>query len=547
MSNNEQSQQWGTKIGVVLAVAGSAVGLGNFLRFPGQAAQNGGGAFMVPYFIALLLLGIPIGWAEWTMGRWGGKRGFHSAPFILGAVGRSRIFRYLGILGILIPLCVSFYYTYIEAWCLGYALKYITGQMSLGATITEQKEAAGSIFGSMVGIESNGIGAGGTFLPFILWCIVFAINITLVYRGISGGVEKFCQLAMPTMAVCAVIVLVRVLTLGTPDPAFPDQNVINGLGFMWDPKWEDLTKGNTWLAAAGQIFFSLSVGFGVILNYSSYMKKDSDVVLSGVTAAATNEVFEVSFGGLITVTSAFIFLGATGLTGAVLSSGFALGFNALPVVFAQMGTLGTVIGFFWFFMLFLAAITSSISMYQPTLAFLEECLGKGRAVATGILVVMCMVGSFMVMYFSKDLAFLSTVDEWVGTLGIYILAMIQLLLFSYVFGVGPGVAEAHLGAKLRIPEFYKQIIRFVSPVFLLVVFGYWAVDALPGWLEHVRESNLRQYALGMVVMYIAILAGFVQIGEERLARRGIPIDGIDEPGPSTDSGPAGLSDPDEIL
>src|SRR5688500_20181593 len=100
----EKQQEWGTRVGVILAVAGSAVGLGNFLRFPGQAAANGGGAFMIPYFTALLFLGIPIGWAEWTMGRYGGRKGFHSSPSIFGVIGRGKVFRYLGIIGVLIPL-----------------------------------------------------------------------------------------------------------------------------------------------------------------------------------------------------------------------------------------------------------------------------------------------------------------------------------------------------------------------------------------------------------------------------------------------------------
>src|SRR3970282_2979617 len=104
----EHKQEWGTKLGVILAVAGSAVGLGNFLRFPGQAAANGGGAFLIPYFTALLLLGIPIGWAEWAMGRYGGKKGFHSAPGIMGLMARGSGGRYLGVIGVLIPLGVSF-------------------------------------------------------------------------------------------------------------------------------------------------------------------------------------------------------------------------------------------------------------------------------------------------------------------------------------------------------------------------------------------------------------------------------------------------------
>lgn len=562
--NQGQSQQWGSKIGVILAVAGSAVGLGNFLRFPGQAAANGGGAFMVPYFIALLLVGIPIGWAEWTMGRYGGKRGFHSAPFILGAVGKSRIFRYIGVLGVLIPMAVSFYYTYIEAWCLDYAIMYLTGDMNLTGDIPAQTEAAGKIFGETVGIGSNGIHAGGNLRTFILWGVVFAINITLVFRGISGGIEKFCQIAMPTMAICAIIVLVRVLTLGTPNPDFPDQNVLNGLGFMWNPDFAALAKSQTWIAAAGQIFFSLSVGFGVIINYASYMKKESDVVLSGVTAAATNEVFEVSFGGMITLTSAFIFLGANQAI-AVAGSTFGLGFNVFPVVFAQMGALGRVIGAVWFFMLFLAAITSSISMYQPALAFFEESLGRGRAFGTGILVTFCLVGSFMTMYFSKDLVFLDTVDSWVGTLGIYVLAMIQLCIFSYIFGVSRGLDEAHEGAQMRIPGFYKPVLAVISPLFLLVLFAkfvydnilvFTTVDGVPNeanWLvklginvqgpitpEMAQHFFAAKLAIGLVLACIAILCVIVNIGEKRLTERGIGLEGIDEEGPSSDSGPAGL-------
>ena len=537
--NQGQSQQWGSKVGVILAVAGSAVGLGNFLRFPGQAAQNGGGAFMVPYFIALLLVGIPIGWAEWTMGRYGGKRGFHSAPFIMGAVGKSRIFRYIGVLGVLIPMAVSFYYTFIEAWCLDYALMYVMGDINLVGAIPEQTAAAETIFNLTVGTEENGLSSGGSYRTFILWAIVFVINISLVFRGISGGIEKFCQIAMPTMAVCAVVVLIRVLTLGTPDPAFPEQNVMGGLGFMWNPDFKALANPQTWIAAAGQIFFSLSVGFGVIINYASYMKKDSDVVLSGVTAAATNEVFEVSFGGMITLTSAFIFLGANQAI-AVAGSTFGLGFNVFPVVFAQMGGLGKVIGAVWFFMLFLAAITSSISMYQPALAFFEESLGKGRAFGTGILVIFCVIGSFMTMYFSKDLVFLDTVDSWVGTLGIYVLAMIQLCVFSYIFGVQRGLDEAHEGAKMRIPGFYKPVLAFVSPVFLLGLFLVFSVNNLPKWIANVANEPSAQLAIGLVVACIIALCVMVNVGERRLEERGIGLEGIDETGPSSDSGPAGL-------
>src|SRR3990170_7863943 len=144
----QKQQEWGTRFGVILAVAGSAVGLGNFLRFPGQAAANGGGAFMIPYFCALLFLGIPVGWAEWTMGRYGGRKGLHSAPAILGVFGKGRTARYLGVIGVLIPLAVSFYYTFIESWCLGYFWHYLTGGVGVeqGASVADQTAAAAKFY-----------------------------------------------------------------------------------------------------------------------------------------------------------------------------------------------------------------------------------------------------------------------------------------------------------------------------------------------------------------------------------------------------------------
>jgi NSS family neurotransmitter:Na+ symporter len=134
----EKQQEWGTRVGVILAVAGSAVGLGNFLRFPGQAAANGGGAFMIPYFAALLFLGIPIGWAEWTMGKYGGRKGFHSSPGVMGVIGKGAPARYLGVIGVLIPLAVSYYYTYIEAWCLGYTWHYLMAMVGAGDGIVDR-------------------------------------------------------------------------------------------------------------------------------------------------------------------------------------------------------------------------------------------------------------------------------------------------------------------------------------------------------------------------------------------------------------------------
>ncbi|MFN6109213.1 MAG: sodium-dependent transporter [Planctomycetota bacterium] len=522
MSNQ---QHWGTRLGVILAVAGSAVGLGNFLRFPGQAAANGGGAFLIPYFIALLLLGIPIGWAEWTMARYGGRKGLHSGPAIMGVAGKGSFGRYIGILSVLIPLAVSFYYTFIEAWCLGYAWHYLMGGIGLDpAQPATHAATAKTFFENYTGLNENGDIFGPSIETLYFWLITVAVNIFLVYRGLSGGIEKFCSLAMPAMAVCAFIVLIRVLTLGTPDPLKPDQNVLTGLGYMWNPNFSELLDPQTWLAAAGQIFFSLSVGFGVILNYASYLRKKDDIALSGLTAAATNEFFEVGFGGIITLTASVVFLGVSGTIAAVSGGTFGLGFQTLPVVFAQMGPAGNFIGFVWFFMLFLAAITSSISMYQPTLAFFEESLGISRKRGTTFLVTIAMIGSFLVMYYSKGLEFLSTIDDWVGTLLIFVLAGVQIFFFSWIFGLERGWEELHAGSRIRLPSFFKIVLKWIAPIYLLIIFIAFCYQNLPKWIGNVSNSPTQQGALLLIGVVALILIGCVYIGERRWRAEGLDID-----------------------
>jgi len=535
----EQKQQWGSRVGVILAVSGSAVGLGNFLRFPGNAAQNGGGAFMIPYFIALLLLGIPIGWAEWTMGRYGGRKGFHSAPAILGVWGKGAVARYMGVFGVLIPLAVYFYYVIIESWCLCYAWNYATGGIGVetGADVAAQVESSKGFFGEITGSGFDGfLSQGGIHQSVWFWVITFCINIFFVFRGLSKGIETFCRWAMPAMAVCALIVLVRVLTLGTPDPSLPSQSVLSGLNFMWNPDFEKLANFQTWLAAAGQIFFSLSVGFGVIINYASYMRKKDDVVLSGLTSSATNEFFEVALGGMITLTAAVVFMGPI-MTQANTGGTFSTGFFALPVVFARM-PLGNFFGAIWFFMLFLAAITSSLSMLQPSKAFFEEALGIKRNQATAVVAAICLLGNLFVLHFSKDLTALDTIDFWVGTFMIFVVAGTQIICFGWVFGVDKGLDEAHKGAQIRIPGVFRFIIKYLSPAFLIIVFAGFLVQNMPdqladdgtlkpGWITKIGDSPTIQKSLGVVLVVILLLVVTTAIGARRWRAEGRDLDGVE--------------------
>jgi len=503
--------QWTSRLGVILAVAGSAVGLGNFLRFPGQAAQYGGGAFMLAYFISFLLIGLPICWAEWTMGRHAGARKFSGAPGVFLSIIGKGWGKYLGVIGVVIPVVIYMYYVVIEAWCLGYAVNFITGRMDFS-----NASEASAFFGSFIGISENGIPFSLDFNTVGEFLIpVFILNFLLIYRGISKGIELFCRYAMPALLVLAFIILVRVLTLGAPDPAQPQENVLNGLGFMWNPtkvfveqledgQWvkerevvgstmiaeaeaevmnstsqrvrrvgifEQLGNPQLWLAAAGQIFFSLSVGFGVILTYASYLKERDDIVLSGLSATSANEFAEVGLGGLITLPAAFAFLGIAGVAG---MGTFALGFNVLPLVFAEM-PLGWLFGFAFFFLLFLAAITSSLSMLQPGIAFLEEALEIPRKQSVSILGFITALGCAFVVYFSKDLKALDTLDFWVGTFLIFILATTQIIVFSWVFGVERGLKEASKGALFPIPKIFGPIMKFVCPAFLITIFALWVL------------------------------------------------------------------------
>lgn len=488
---NHGRENWGTKIGVILAVAGSAVGLGNFLRFPGQAVNNGGGAFMIPYIVSLLLLGIPICWCEWTMGRLGGRRGVNNPPGILAAIWDHPLARFVGALQLMLPVVIYMYYVFVESWCLFYAIKFFGGAFSdlfaeataaargHDATVNSVVGASADFFGKHCGLGQNGsvfsVLREGSF-SLMLGCVIvsFAANFYLIYRGVARGIEAFCKIAMPLLIGCALVILVRVLTL---------PNISAGLGFMWNPDWAMLAEPSVWLAAAGQIFFSLSLGFGLILTYASYLRPDDDVVLSGLSATSANEFCEVVLAGLIVVPTAFLFLGPENAKG----STFGLGFVTLPSIMHFMPA-GRFFGGLWFGLLWLAALTSSLSMLQPAIAFLEQGFGLRRRGSVAVLGLITILGALPIMYFSKNAVALDHADFWVSQLMIYICATGQVLIFGWVLGARRGVDEAHRGAELRLPPGFGFVIRYVTPTFLIVVFVAWVYVHAPGYVNSMNPS-----------------------------------------------------------
>jgi len=498
--SEKKKENWGSRIGIIFAVMGSAIGIGNFVRFPGIASKYEGGAFMIPYFIALLLLGLPIAWVEWSLGRYGGIMGFNSSPGIFRSIWKNRISPYLGVLGIVVPVGIYMYYVLIESWCLYYAYAYLTGDLALG----KDAGAYRSFFGEFTGGNSDGILFSGSSPAVYFMFISFFLNMAVIYRGLTRGIEIMCKYAIPLLFIIAIIMLVRVLTLGTPNPAFPEQNVLNGLGYMWNPGagnktlLESLSNSQMWLEAAGQIFFSLSVGFGVIITYASYLKKDDDVALSAATSVSGNEFAEVALGGMILVPAAFIFLGPLMIGG---QSSFTLGFITMPIIFAHM-PLGQIFGFLWFFLLFLAAYTSSLSMLQPAIAFFEEGLGTGRRASVTLLSFIVLVGTSFVMYFSKDAKALDTMDFWIGSFLIYTLATVEVIIAAWIFGAKNVMDEARKGALIKIPNFIEFIIKYITPTYLIIIFSLWVYQNMPGYIKSFSEDAVARLTLIFIVVII---------------------------------------------
>ncbi|MCX5749542.1 MAG: sodium-dependent transporter [Candidatus Saganbacteria bacterium] len=457
---------WGSKIGIIMAVAGSVVGLGNFLRFPVQAANNGGGAFMIPYFISLVLLGIPLMWIEWAIGRFGGVHGHSTAPGMFNRLWENRFVKYFGVIGIFGPLVIFIYYTYIESWLLGYAFYSLTGVL----TSIHDKAHMAQFLSGYQGLASNQYFCGIKD-AYIFFLMTFAINMWIIYRGVSKGIELLCKIAMPALFIAAIVIVVRVLTLGAPDMSHPELNVINGLGYLWNPDFSALLNAKTWLAAAGQIFFTLSVGIGVILTYASYLKRGDDVALSGLSAAATNEFAEVILGGSIVIPLAFMFFGPAGVKDIASSGAYNLGFVTMPLIFSKI-SLGAFFAFLWFSLLFLAGITSSVSLIEPAVAFVKDDFGFDRKKAALIVSVTSFLLCQPAIFFLGN-GVVDELDFWGGTFCLVLFGTIEAVLFAWVFGIDKAWDEIHHGAQLQIPKIYKWIIKYVTPLFLIAILTSW--------------------------------------------------------------------------
>lgn len=489
-------EQWGSRIGLILAMAGNAIGLGNFCRFPVRAAANGGGAFMIPYFVALVFLGIPMMWVEWSIGRNGGVHGHGTVPGMFAVLWKRPVAKYIGALGIVLPLVIVIYYSFIESWTLGFAWFSATGKY-YGATT---REAMGSFLHGFQGVEHN------AFFPNVLPLVVFivitlGINYYLLRKGIAKGIEILAKIGMPVLFIFGIILAIRVLTMGTPPSGVTSVNA--GLGFMWNPDLSQLKHAGIWLAAAGQIFFTLSIGQGIINTYASYLCEKDDITLNGLSTSMTNTFSEVVLGGTIAIPVAVAFFGAVETKLIAQEGAFNLGFQALPVIFQRMA-LGQIFGAMWFFLLFLAGLTSSVALTQPALAFLQdEFKWKREKAANAVFAVIAFCTIFVVAFLK--FGFLDELDFWAGTLGIVILATIKIVVFSWIFGIKKSWESMHQGADLKVPSIFKFILKYVTPLYLLVLLGVWTYqEAIAKFLMKGEDKSRHPYLWGARAMIIVL-------------------------------------------
>jgi len=462
MAANTEREAWGSRVGLILAAAGNAIGIGNLLRFPGQAANNGGGAFMIPYIVCLLIFGIPMMWVAWTIGRHGGRAGHGSLPGMFDRMWRSPAAKYVGVLGLALPFCFVLYYTYIEAWCLGYAWFSLTGDYLDTAQRTVHLTA---YYQEFLDVAPSSSYFTGLTAAFVFMAITLALNLWVLFRGVAKGIELLAKIAIPLLFLFCVLMVIRVFTLQGAGTA------LEGLNFLWSPNFSRLGDFGVWLAAAGQIFFTLSIGFGSLECYASYVKEDDDIALTGLTTAATNEFVEVIFGGLIAIPAAAVFYGAGEIQRVASSGTFSIGMISMPEVLRAF-PLSNVFGTIWFLLLFFAAFTSSVAVAQPVVAFFEDEFKAAKARAVLWLALLWGLGTFPVMLFYKY-GLLDELDFWAGTVGLAVLALIEAIIFSWIFGLHRSWAELERGSLIRIPGFFKLVLKYVTPVALAIILGGW--------------------------------------------------------------------------
>ncbi|MDO5415799.1 MAG: sodium-dependent transporter [Lachnospiraceae bacterium] len=430
----KERDEFRTRLGFVIACIGSAVGMGNIWMFPYRTGKFGGAAFLIPYFIFVVLLGFSGEIGEMAFGR-----GMKTGP--LGAFSNACELRFgkkgrvpgrlIGMIPVIGSLAIAIGYSVVVGWFLKYLCSAVTGQLFEAADMGAYFGALAVDFGS-VGWQMLGLGI--TFVIMIL--------------GVTGGIEKMNKIMMPVFFVFFIILLARVATL---------PGALEGYRYMFVPKWQMLGDIKTWVYALGQAFFSLSLAGSGTLVYGSYLKKDADVVECARNVAFFDTCAAL-LAGMVVIPAVFAF-------GMDVSSGPPLMFITLPAVFRQM-PLGQVFAVVFFIAVLFAAITSLMNLFETPIEALQEQFKLSRITAVCIIAaVSAAVGVFIE---SGD-----KVGAWMDAVSIYIIplgALLAAVMFFWVCPKGYAREQVQLGRKKPLGGWFEPVTKYVFVGITLFVY-----------------------------------------------------------------------------
>ena len=438
--DNERSSFSG-KLGYVLAVAGSAVGLGNIWRFPYLAAKYGGGIFLLVYLILMLTFGYVLIVSETTLGRLTRK----SPVGAFNAFGKSLPFKIGGWINAVIPMLIIPYYSVIGGWVFKYLFEYLRGSTD---ALAEDSYFTGFI-------------TAGASVE--VWFLIFTLVVLLIIvAGVEHGIEKVSKMMMPVLVILAVVVSIYSVTR---------PGAFEGVKYFLIPNFDNFSW-MTIVAAMGQMFYSLSIAMGILYTYGSYMKKDVDIEQS----TSQIEVFDTAIAflaGLMIIPAVFSFFNGDPEK---LKAGPSLMFITLPKVFASMG-MGRIIGVVFFLLVLLAALTSAISLAESCVSTLEDQLGWKRNIASVVIgIVIVILGSFSALGFGMldfvqilGMSILDFFDFLTNSLMMPIAALSTCILIVYVVGVDKIVEEVETSSKFKRKGIYKFFIKYLAPICILII------------------------------------------------------------------------------
>ncbi|WP_227397159.1 sodium-dependent transporter [Jeotgalibacillus aurantiacus] len=438
-------QQWGTRAGFILAAVGSAVGLGNIWRFPYVAYENGGGAFFIPYLFALLTAGIPILVMEFTIGH--KYRG--SAPLSFFRMSGKKA-EWLGWWGVFVAFVISTYYAVIIAWAMRYTI------FSFNQAWGEDTEAF--LFGEFLQLdvapgETGGI-VWGILIPLIL---VWVITLGILVAGVKKGIEYANRIFIPTLVILFLIIVIRAVTL---------EGATEGLNAFFQPNFENILDPDVWVAAYGHIFFSLSIAFAIMITYSSYLPKKSDITNNAFITGFANSGFELLAGIGVFAALGYMASQLDVPVSEVATAGVGLAFVVFPQIINQLPGLNGLFGALFFLSLTLAGLTSLMSITETYVAGITEKFGVSRNMA--ILFGGGLAALISVLFATQGgLYFLDVADYFINQFGVAAVGLVEVVMVIWILRKADLLRDhANLTSQIRLGGWWKICLGIVTPIVL---------------------------------------------------------------------------------